>query len=145
MRTANDINIKGLHKLYKKKGGKLTSAQASKAFLLFFRKVAEECIKDNFELRLPRRMGFIAVKKYKNKTKFKDNAGYRFFNIPVDWKATKEMWKEHPEAKEKKKVVFHKNEETHGHILRFYWDNYTCPIKNKYGYYFKATRYNNRR
>lgn len=145
MRTANDVNIKDLHSLYVEKGGKLSSAQASKIFYTFFSKIAEKCINDNFEFRFPRKMGFVSVKKHKRKVKFAEVNGYKFFNIPVDWPATMKLRASDPEAKDKKKVVYMNNDHTKGFIMQFCWDKNTCAIKNKTGYYFKASRYNNRK
>ena len=73
-----------------------------------------ESILNNPELiKLPVRFGTLGVRKSKISTNYN--------KIPVDWKATNELWGSNPKAKEEKILVKHLNEERRGYIYKIYW------------------------
>jgi hypothetical protein len=101
--------------------------------------IAQEIILDNFEYKMPARMGVISIKKKKPKIYF-DMDGKMVNRMPIDWKATKDLWAEDPESKELKKLVRHTNEHTQGYIPYWSFNSYTGTFKHKTVYKFIATR-----
>lgn len=105
---------------------------------------AMECVLyENMELDMPR-LGGIRIRRYKRKLKLDKNGDLKTINIPVDYKATKELWARDTQAKEKKKLIFNFNEHSNGFSYRFWWDKRTSNQKNQSKYYFRATRKNKR-
>jgi len=105
----------------------------------FHSRITDEIMLDNFEFKLPARLGILSIKKRKPKLRL-DEDGKVINTMPVDWKATKELWEEDPESKESKKLVRHLNEHTNGFINKWCYDTYTATFKNKTVYKFRPTR-----
>ncbi len=61
-------------------------------------------------------------------------------NLPINWPATKKLWKKDIEAKEKKLLVRINNSHTAGHVFRIYCKKFKCPLKARSLYKFKAVR-----
>lgn len=61
-------------------------------------------------------------------------------NTPVDWKSTKELWLNNPEAKEKKILLRHLNSHTFKWIFRIKLIKGGNTFKNKQHYKFKPAR-----
>lgn len=107
--------------------------------------VADKMVTENFVFVPPARIGNLSVKKFKRKLREKTTpSGDKILNLPVDWQATRMLWKEHPELKGKK-VVYHTNEHTDGYEFKFVWNNITSNMKNKYFMKFKCMRKLSRR
>ena len=64
--------------------------------------------------------------------------------LAPDWKKTKELWENNQEAKEKKQLVFHFNEETNFTTYKIMWNPYGTNIKFCTFYKFELTRKNKR-
>ena len=105
--------------------------------------IAQEIMFDNLEYKVPVRMGVLSIKKKKPKIYFNEN-NEMVNRMPVNWKATLEMWKEDPDAKEKKKLIKHTNEHTNGYVPFWYLNTYSANFKYKTVYKFAATRTNKR-
>lgn len=98
--------------------------------------ISKAIIRENYDFRVPYRLGYIRIKKFKN-----------YFDkkyLKPDWKKTNELWDKDPKAKKEKKLVYHFNEHTENYYFRFYYTKFTCNIKNKSVYSFKPTRDNAR-
>ena len=80
----------------------------------------------------------IFIKKDKRRPKIKN--GKLINNIPIDWKATNELWDRNPEAKEKKILVRYTNSHTSGYVFRIYCKKFKSKIRNKRLYKFKPNR-----
>lgn len=106
-------------------------------------RITDEIMLDNFEYKLPARMGVICIRKKKPKFTY-DEYGNLINNMPIDWKATKELWEEDPESKEQKKLVRHLNEHTNGYVPFWHFEIKSATFKFKSAYKFKATRTLNR-
>ena len=105
----------------------------------FHSRITDEIMLDNFEFKLPARLGTLGIRKRKPKLRY-DEEGNLVNTMPVDWKATKELWDEDPESKEQKKLVRHLNEHTQGYVPFWYYNARTATFKNKLAYKFVATR-----
>lgn len=130
--------------IYKNSKYFVDRATFSKIISDFNKAVCEEVLYENFEYKLPARMGEISIKKYKPKIEFDENGKLKSRTLPVDWKATNELWNNNPEAKEQKKLVRFLNDHTNGFISKWYYVKNYANYKYKSGYVFKASRTNKR-
>lgn len=125
---SNLKTIKDSYKEYSSEypNSKLDISVYKKVCVTFFKEVLNHLI-DGYEIRLPL-LGVMKVIKKK-----------RDFNkLQPDWKRTKELWSEDPEAKKNKKLVYHLNEHTKGYYYRFYWKK--GKVKNISVYSFLPVR-----
>ena len=114
--------------------------------------IAKAIIYDNYDFKMPGRLGYLNIIKKKHKLKMDENGKVDTRYLPVDYQATKKLWaKEYPGLTEEeilqipdRKRVFHKNMHSDGYIYSWYFDKYTSNAKNKSVYYFKPTRTNSR-
>jgi hypothetical protein len=58
--------------------------------------------------------------------------------LQPDWKSTKELWSQDPDAKRNKKLVFHMNNHSGGYYYRFHWRK--GKVKNISVYSFLPVR-----
>ena len=107
------------------------------AFMLFIsRKLLEVG-----SITLPEKLGKINVIGRKVKVRIEDG---EIKGLAPDWVKTKELWNEDPEAKAKKQLVYHFNEDTNGIRYKFTWSKSRVLVSNKTLYGFKLTRTNKR-
>lgn len=100
----------------------------------------DKILKKSLDFKMPSRMGYIGIRK--NKTVYKiDESGKVKCNLSVvNWPATKEMWKNNPEAKAQKKLVKVLNEHSDGYVYRWYYNKFTANYKWKSAYCFIPCR-----
>lgn len=96
-------------------------------------------IEQSFEFNIPYRMGILSIRKNKPEP-YIDNEGNLVNTLPVDWKATKELWANDEQAKEKKTLVRHLNKHSQGYVMRWKYDLSTANYKNKSVYRFVPCR-----
>lgn len=103
---------------------------------------------NNFEFKVPHRLGTMRVLKKKASPKLDSNGIFDKKSLPIDYGASQKMWKEiYPNLTRKeinalpnKKYVYYTNEHTNGYIMKLYWIKTYCQIKNKSIYSFKLSR-----
>lgn len=95
-------------------------------------------IQENYMLKLPYRMGTVMLLKRKTKTEFID--GKMKTNRPIDYAATNKLWRDHPELKEKKKLVYHENKHSGGYVFRLSYLKASAVYKNKSVYWMQMNR-----
>ena len=78
------------------------------------------------------------VKKHKRKPKIVN--GKLINSIPINWKATNELWEKDAEAKEKKILIRFTNYHTFGYVFRIIFKKFNSRLKNKSLYKFKNNR-----
>ena len=110
-----------------------------KVIEFFHSNIVDEIMLDNFEYKIPSRLGTLTIRKRKPKLRFDDN-GKLINTMPIDWKATRELWDEDEECKKQKKLVRHLNEHTNGYVPFWNYSVNTATFKNKSVYKFKPTR-----
>ncbi|MGK0464766.1 hypothetical protein [Clostridium sp.] len=91
------------------------------------------------EYFMPLRTGKIELRKIKTEVKL-DEEGKVINNLPVNWKATRELWAESDFAKEKKTKIRYTNEHTDGHTFRIFYRTSKANFKNKSIYKMKFNR-----
>lgn len=111
----------------------------SKILNLFNNRLIEEIYKGAY-ITLPYSLGDLYIRKYKHTYKF-DNKGNMLLKNKstfIDYKATKELWEEHPNLTHKQ-YVYYDNFHTDGHRFRIKWKRYHSARTNKL-YNFKPSR-----
>lgn len=88
---------------------------------------------------LPKRLGRIEIRKFKQEIKV-NQKGEIENNLTVNWKATKQLWKENKMAKEKKILIRYTNEHTKGYAFRVYYFKNSANFKNKSIYSMQVNR-----
>lgn len=109
-------------------------------------------IDEGTEFKLPARLGFFRIKKYKKKIKLNEDGSIDKSKMSVDWKATKELWKREYPGIDKdslkqikgKPLVYHLNEHTDGYKFFLYWNKKGSNAVNRSVYSFIFTNVNHR-
>lgn len=102
-------------------------------------------IYEGYEFALPFRLGHIRIRKHKPKLRYNEDGSLDKTPLHPNWKETKKLWEENPEAKERKQLVFHTNPHTDGYQYKFFWHKKHCNIKNHTSYCFIPSRANKRK
>tara|TARA_R110000796_G_scaffold236214_1_gene355466 strand:+ start:35727 stop:36227 length:501 start_codon:yes stop_codon:yes gene_type:complete len=116
----------------------ITKKEFKKVFTLFNKELVKEII-DKGKVKLPKRFGQIEIIK-KKRGVYLNKDGVVINNKPVNWKATNELWKSSPEAKENKILLRHDNKHTDGYVFRVFYNKQIAKYKNKSIYFFKPVR-----
>lgn len=93
------------------------------------------------EINIPERLGKLSIYGKKVKVKVEDG---QIKGLAPDWVKTKELWESDKEAKNKKQLVYHFNEETNGIRYKFAWSKNRVLVSNKTLYNLRMTRSNKR-
>ena len=117
-----DYNLKDLFRYYKKTTEKSVNYSTFVKVIKLFNKYLVDELYDGTFIRLPHKLGSLYIQKYKPKYKFDadgnlTNAGQ--VNM-IDYKATKELWKEHPELAHKQRI-FYENNHSDGFKFKIKW------------------------
>lgn len=144
-----DYTIEDVYKFYKaqckEKGTEPIDITVFRKIIKYYnQEVCKSIVYNNDEFRLPFRLGYLRIKKYKTKFKIDKDGNLKTSYLKPDWKATKELWEKNEEAKENKKIVYHTNRHTSGFYYKWFWDKRVCNIKNSSVYSLVMTRGNKR-
>ena len=96
-------------------------------------------IEEGSEFKLPVRLGFFRIRKYKKKIRFNEDGSIDTTTLKVDWNESKKLWaKEYPDKSVKevknikhKPLVYFLNEHTDGYNYLFYWHRKGSNAKNR--------------
>jgi hypothetical protein len=136
-KAKRDYGITDYYKFYTK-NNKITKDIYSKIITEYNNEIINLIIEDNMIYQIPF-LGFeIVIKKDKRKPKIVN--GKLISNIPIDFKATKELWASNPECKEKKLLVRHNNSHSSGYVFRIYCKKFKSQLKNRSLLKFKPNR-----
>jgi hypothetical protein len=94
---------------------------------MYLNHIADNLVQKSITVRLPFRLGTLAVVKHKPIYK-------SIKNMVIDWTRSKELSKQ----------VRQFNDHSNGFIYRFHWDRKNCITDNKTAYMFNPTRLNKR-
>ena len=94
----------------------------------YFKYLRDQLIEEGKEVKLPCRLGTLAIVKHKPKE-------YTGKSLRIDYAASKKY----------NKMIFHLNEETNGFKYRYYWNKQNMLTQNKTKYQLIMTRANKRR
>ena len=98
----------------------------------FIRKVAE-----GEYMQFPARIGALYVRGMKRPLKYNSEG---VPNLPPNWKVTYEYWNKNPEAKEKRKIIYHLNENTEGIVYKITWSKRKAFFSRKELYSLLVSR-----
>lgn len=130
-------NTRDSYKLYKKNTKKPI---CEKDYITitnnFFKFISNELLVKGVII-LPERLGILRVIGTKTPIRIEDGD---IKGLAPDWKKTKELWGKDTESKNKKKLIYHFNEDTNGIRYRFFWGTNKVYVENKSLYVLKMTR-----
>lgn len=97
-------------------------------------------------MRIPGRLGIMYVMGRKPNMRVVQNEDgtSSIKGLSINWPATNKYWAENPEAESEKKYIYFFNEHTNGYRYRLKWRKKNMIVVNKFSYYFKLSRANNR-
>ena len=109
-------------------------------------------IEEGVEFKLPVRLGFLRVKKYKKNIRLNPDGSVNTKSLKVDWNESIKLWKrEYPDKDmdelkqiKGKPLVYHLNNHTDGYNYLFYWSKKGSNAKNRGIYSAILTNVNNR-
>lgn len=119
----------------------ITRTQYTAFLKLFFDRIIDKIIYENYEFKIPSRLGKMYIRKYSSKPRLDEN-GKLVANLPIDWNSTIKLWNKDKEARDKKILVKHLNKHSDGYVYKFYFIRGTSSVKNRYMWWFKPTRQN---
>ncbi len=91
------------------------------------------------EYTFPKKIGSVEIKKIKPILSI-DGEGKVINKLPINWKATRELWRTNKSAKEKKTKIRYINEHTKGYTFRLYYKKKRANYKNKSIYRMQFNR-----
>lgn len=102
--------------------------------------IKEEIINNQFDFTLPYDLGMLGLRKFKPKVGI-DEKGNLINKLPVNPRATRELWDKDPEAKLKKVLVRYTNKHSNGYVFTIhYFKKYKARFRNKTLYSFETVR-----
>lgn len=138
------------YKLWKKSNKKLNISQRVHGYIMkdFATAIMNLMLTKNFEFRIPYRLGYLAVRKFRAKPKFDDKGNLKKGGLPIDYGATHKLWQQlYPGLSREeiykipnKKLVYYVNEHTDGYIMKVAWDRRTVRVKNYKVYSIRIIR-----
>lgn len=141
-----DVSIRDFFKFYKdkyytkKESSYNVSGSTYRAIISDFNKtIGEKIVKGPYDFKIPCKLGFICLRKYKKKPKIKEDGKYTY-EYPVDWKATLDLWKRDEESAKEKRLVRHLNKETGGYIFKVFYFKRHANFRNRSIYNFRPVR-----
>jgi hypothetical protein len=144
-RYKTDVHEKDFYNYYKTKSKNPVDKNIFiKIVKEFNDSICHACIYNNFEFKMPARLGIIRLKKRKARATFNEDGSLNTRYLAVDWKSTKELWSTDPTAKEHKQIVFHLNRHSKGYIFTWHWERFNMNLVNKSAYHLDMMRKHDR-
>lgn len=139
--------LQDAYKLYRKQFGEVNKATFLAIAYDIMLTVSDMIIRESLEYRIPNKMGFLRVRKTKQRLIIKDGRIDCKRN-KVDWNKSWEAWyKMYPNKSRKeimnipnKGLIYHKNYHTDGHIMRWYWVKKFSNVINSSVYSFDPVK-----
>lgn len=135
-------NIRDSYSLYKKEFPKGEDIKTYVNLCNEFNKFLIEKVLEGEEVTLPHRMGYLYIFGRKQEINFDENGNVK--GLAPDWVKTKKLWEDNPEAKQRKQIMYHTNEETGGIRYKFLWAKNGVFLLNKALYSLRLSRTNKR-
>lgn len=136
----SDYGMKDYFKFFQGKYGKdiVNPGKFNKIVSEINLAIIDMMLNEGFEYKMPYLNTTLLIKKDKRTPKLID--GKLYSTSPVNWPVTNKLWKEDPEAREKKILVRHLNNHTSGYVFRIYLKKFGCSLNNRSIFRFKPTR-----
>lgn len=146
----------GIADFYKYYTSKTTNPVSKQLFNSIISEINENIgkavIEEAYEFKFPTLRLYLSVCKKKSKIRLDENGEPILKWLPIDYKATKELWnKLYPDLTEEEIIkiedrprVYQRNKHTYGYVYKPFLDKSTSNCTNKSVYYFKFSRANSR-
>lgn len=140
-KVKTDFGTGDYYRFFKKKhdAGHISRYVFGKILREFNEHVSDSISKKGSEYTFPSKIGKIVLRKVKTEVTLDDD-GNIINNLPTNWKATRELWKENPAAKERKVQIKFTNEHTDGYTFRIVYLRSKANYKNKSVYKLQFNR-----
>lgn len=138
--------INGLDKITSIKGGETLGSYniKEKKYSDILKEINDTIIRiiilENFEFKLPFQLGSLSLKQKTTKLKVDKEGNLDTKNLAVNYKETKELWKNDLEAREKRSLIFHMNEHTNGNKVQWWWSKKGAKTQGIKAYFFMPAR-----
>lgn len=144
-----DFGIEDIYKSYVKdreeKGRDIIPMPVFRKILKHHNKeVVKNIVEFSDEFRMPYRLGYLRIRKFKQRLKLDPDGNLKTRHLQPDWQATNALWAKNKEAEKEKKIIWHTNVHTRGFYYKWYWDKRVCNIKNSTVYSVVMSRQNKR-
>ncbi len=141
----SDFNILDIYKFYKQsqkdKKKDIIDLSTFRSILKYHNdEICKSIVKESTEFRMPYRLGYLRIRKFKQRIISDADGKLKTDHMKIDWKSTNELWEKNEEAKRIKKLVFHTNNHSNGFYYKWYWDKRSCNIKNSSVYSLVISR-----
>ena len=137
----NFYNTRDSYKMYSKEVETPVEIKDYVAIANGFMKFLMRKAFDKGSVVIPERLGILEIFGKKVEVSYEDG---EIKGLAPDWKSTKELWKDNPEALKNRTLVYHFNEETDGVRYKFFWSKARVLVANKTLYTLRLTRTNKR-
>lgn len=118
----------------------ISSQQYNKIITEFNSNIINLILEDQYDFKIPYQLGMIGIRKFKPILKL-DEKGNLINKLPVNPRATRELWDSDPESKKKKVFVRYTNKHSDGYVFTIrYYKNKHAKYKNKTIYKFDMVR-----
>lgn len=107
--------------------------------------IIDAIVLENFEFKLPYRLGVLSMVQKKVPYKLDENGNLMTKYLSVDYKSTKELWRNDSEALRLKSLIFYTNEHTDGNRMAYRWSKKQVGVTGIDSYYFLPCRKMKRR
>lgn len=135
------LNIRSSYPFYVESSETPVSVNTFVAIAKDYMQFLADKVLEEGQIMLPERLGQLIITGKKVKAVVEDGV---IKGLAPDWKSTNELWIKDPEAKEKKQLVYHFNEDTNGIRYKFSWSKSRVLVANKTLYNLRMTRTNKR-
>ena len=139
-KVKTDYGMKDYHRFYVKKTGHKVDSK-------LYGEVIKEFnghVRDRLSLRgagyvFPFKIGKVELRKVKREVKVGED-GKIINRLPINWKETRKLWREHPGTKERGVKMRFTNEHTDGYTFRIFYIKSNANYKNKSIYKMQFNR-----
>ena len=141
-RVKSDYGLPDYYKFFvkqKKENKEISKSTYNNVIKEFNSYVRDRISEKGAEYTFPKKLGSVEIKKIKPSLSI-DEEGKVVNKLPINWKATRELWKTNESAKEKKTKIRYINEHTKGYTFRLYYKKKRANYKNKSIYKMQFNR-----
>lgn len=129
--------IRSLDSVELKTGYKIPRYKLNKAVHEVNKRIMSNMLLKNTFIRLPYNLGVLNVMKHKPIIAMTRKGK---LTLPIDLRASLDLWENDEEAREKRKYIYHRNQHTGGYIIRTRWEKKGAKINNISAYRFKPVK-----
>ena len=139
-----DFGMPDYFKFYKKKYFKQDNSfkveqKLYNQIVSSYNEEVREIVLKGLQINFPYNMGALTLIKYKPELQVENNK-ITLNKLPINAKATRDLWDSNPEAKEKKVYIRYTNKHTNGYVFKIMFSRNIARFKNKSAYDYQIKR-----